>query len=203
MTMNPYLVGSEMWKSIKERWDKGRHGSEWDNCTNYLEKENWDTKEMKGWEKCLDVMRSYTDWFFMQDFLTAKLVNDCDLYIYQKVEGPAVIEFIRTEHTAEQVRDIIVASFAHSGIPKIDVVDGNYSQRGVLELRHRYAGVPLDKEYTKRTLSHVNWVWGNPVILHTSTESENLTYQNSGGETLIEHFQGEKPQEGEGDPSKL
>lgn len=194
MTMNPYLVGSEMWKSIKDRWDKGKHGREWDDCTMAAEKENWDTKEMRGWEKCLDVMRSYTDWFFMQDFLTVKIVDDCDLYIYQKIETPVSIDYVRTEHSAEQVRDIIISSFAHSGIPKIDVVNGNFGGSGVLELVHRYAGVPLDKEYTKRTLGHINRIWGNPVILRTSVDAGDLLYHNTGEETIIEYADGKVPE---------
>jgi stage V sporulation protein R len=40
--MNPYLIGSEMWKDIEERWDKGRHGFDYENCNDADEKENWD-----------------------------------------------------------------------------------------------------------------------------------------------------------------
>jgi stage V sporulation protein R len=116
-----------------------------------------------------------------------KIIDDCDLYIYQKVETPSTIEYVRTEHTAEQVRDIIIQSFAHSGIPKIDVVNGNYNKSGILELVHRFAGVPLDSEYTKRTMVHINYLWGSPVLLRTAVDTGDLLYHNSGGDTSIEY----------------
>jgi hypothetical protein len=29
-SMNPYLIGCEMWEDIVKRWDTGRHGIEFD-----------------------------------------------------------------------------------------------------------------------------------------------------------------------------
>ena len=166
-SMNPYLIGSEMLQDIQDRWDKGRHGREWDECVNINEKENWDTKEMKGWEKVKDVMKTYTDWFFMQDFLTHDLIDKLDLYIYIKNEGPYVTEYIRTDHSLEDIRKLIVNSFAHSGIPKIEVLNGNYDENGRLFLEHKYAGQPLNHEYAIKTLKHIHNLWQRPIYLKT------------------------------------
>ncbi|HRR48434.1 MAG TPA: SpoVR family protein [Bacteroidales bacterium] len=172
MGMNPYLVGSEMWKEIEERWNKGRYGTDYDNCTDAKTKENWDTKEMKGREKMFEVMRSYTDWFFMQDFLTVDLIDKLDLYIYQIMETVASIDYVRTNHTVEQVRELIINSFANSGIPKIEIVNGNLDKGGHLELVHRYNGIPLHKKYAQETLKHIYYLWGRPVTLKTFTRDK-------------------------------
>jgi len=189
MSMNPYLIGSEMWKEIEDRWNKGRFGTEYDNCTDFQEKENWDTKAMKGREKIFEVMRSYTDWFFMQDFLTPDMIDKLDLYIYKIVETVASVDYIRTEHTAEQIRELIIASFANSGIPKIEIVEGNLMSDGTMVLEHRFNGLPLDKKYTEETLKHIYRVWGCPVILKTAVADnkgniKEIVYKEYGSDKL-------------------
>ena len=113
MSMNPYLIGSHIWSTIEKRWDRGQHGSEWAECQNFQLKDNWDTKEMKGVEKIKDVMPTYTDWMFFQDFLTTDIIEELDLFIYiehKYLDGS--IEYIRSEHTADEVRKIIINSFS-------------------------------------------------------------------------------------------
>jgi stage V sporulation protein R len=179
-SMNPYLIGSKIFEDIEERWNKGRHGREWDDCTNINDKENWDTKEMKGWEKVKDVMRTYTDWFFMQDFLTHELIDLLDLYIYIKAETPMTVDYIRTGHTLEDIRKIIINSFAHSGIPKIDVVHGNYHDAGHMLLEHRYADQPLNTDYAVKTMKHIYDLWGKPIYLKTVFNNKNIIIKVDG-----------------------
>lgn len=176
VSMNPYLVGSEILKDIEERWNKGRYGTEWENCTSAKEKENWDKKEGKGWEKCVHVIRTYLDWFFMQDFLTTDLIDKIDLYIYRVMDMGDHYDLVRTEHTAEEIREMIVNSFAHSGIPKIEIVDGNYDNKGQLLLEHRWAGADLDVSYAKETMKHIYNLWGFPTYLKTKIDDKPVRY---------------------------
>jgi len=166
-TMNPYLIGSKMLEDIEDRWNKGRYGKEWDECVNIREREEWDTKEMKGWEKVKDVMKTYTDWFFMQDFLTTDLIDKLDLYIYIKRETPFYDDYIRTDHSCDDIKKIIISSFAHSGIPKIEVVNGNFGDSGHLFMEHKYSGQQLETVFMVKTLSHIVDLWGKPVYLKT------------------------------------
>ncbi len=178
-SMNPYLIGSEIWKDIKNRWDKGQHGQEWNECENIIVKKEWDTKEMKGWEKVKEVMHTYTDWFFLQDFLTNEMVENLELYIYvQQQTSPITIDTIVTNFNSDEIRQMIVNSFAHSGIPKIDVINGNYSENGSILLHHRFSGLPLDKQYTIATMKHIYQLWGRPVYLKTKTmKGKYITYR--------------------------
>jgi len=169
-SMNPYHIGSEMWKDIKNRWDKGQHGTEWNECENIVQKEEWDTKEMGGWNKVKEVMRTYTDWFFMQDFLTNELVEKMGLYVYaQQQSSMSTFDAIVTDFNSDETRRMIVNSFANSGVPKIDVIDGNFNNDGTLLLEHRFAGMPLDKMYCISTMKHINQIWGRPVLMRTTT----------------------------------
>jgi len=161
VSLNPYLIGSKILEDIEDRWDKGRHGTEYNDCLDHNTKENWDTKAMKGREKIMQIVKSYTDWFFMKDYLTVELVKDLKLYIYVKKEQPATIDYVITKLKAKEVRDMIANSFAHSMVPKIEIVNGNHE----LYLEHRHVGRDLDKVFAEKTLGHLFDVWGKTVHL--------------------------------------
>jgi len=164
--MNPYLIGCEIWNDIVERWDKGRHGDEYEECQNRNQVANWDTKEMGGHQKMMEVMKSYTDWFFLQDFLTPELVEKLKMYIYVLKETRDTIDIVRTKHESKTVAKVIINSFSHSHIPNIEIADGNY-KGGNLYMIHSHSGVDLDLEYAKRTMKHIRTLWGKDVYLET------------------------------------
>jgi len=168
MSMNPYLIGSHIWKDIEKRWNKGQHGREWDECKDLSQKEKWDTKEMKGIEKVKDVLPVYTDWMFFQDFLNTDIIEELDMYIYLEQETPdGSTVYIRTEHTADQIKQIIINSFSNIGIPKIEIIDGNFQGSQHLLLNHKYVGSQLDSQYTSETMKHLFNLWGRDIYLKT------------------------------------
>lgn len=171
---NPYLVGSGMFEDILDRWDRGKHGYQWEQCTDAEQKRNWNTNDNKGWEKIREIVRSYTDWFFMQDFLTEDLIDSLDLYIYVIQETYGSYDYIRTKHTATEVKEMIINSFAHSGVPRIDVLQGNYNDNGSLYLMHRFAGAPLERGYAIETMKHIHRLWGRPILLETKQGNKDI-----------------------------
>jgi len=174
LSMNPYLIGCKVWENIVERWDKGRHGREYDDCTNLKQKEEWDTKDGKGREKMFQTLSSYQDWFFMQDFLTPELVDELNMYIFVQRETPSHYEIVRTKHEAKEVRDLIVSSFAHSHIPQVEIEDINYEGAGKLHLIHRWAGADLAYEYAIKTMGHIYDLWGRDCILETIVNKQRM-----------------------------
>lgn len=174
--MNPYLIGCTMWENIIKRWDKGQHGVEYDALTSRTEKAAWDNGAMKGREKMFEITKSYTDWFFVQDFLTPELVDELKMYIYVMQEGHDTIDFVRTKHTAEEVSKLIIDSFAHSHIPKIEIVDGNGGGAKQLYMVHRHSGADLNIEYAQKTMGHIWSIWGREVILDTIIEERTVRF---------------------------
>lgn len=170
--MNPYLIGSEIWYDVVDRWNKGRHGDSFEEEIDMKNKKEWDTKEMKGKEKMCEALRTHNDWFFMQNFLTTELVEELEMYIYVKKKDFYSEKIVVTDNTKEEVKNLIIKSFAHSGIPKILVQDG----RTALHLEHRHVGVDLDTEYAQKTLDHIAYLWGNEVYLSTKLNKTNKTY---------------------------
>jgi len=178
-SMNPYLIGSEMWYNIVERWDKGLHGDAYEEETNMKKRKEWDTGDMKGIEKMFEILRTHNDWFFMQNFLTNEMVRELELYLYVKQKDPYSEKIVVTDKTKKEVRKLIIKSFAHSGIPKIVVQDG----RNQLHLEHRHVGMDLDPEYTQKTLEHLAYLWGSDVHLSTI---QNKAVKNYKGDPYTE-----------------
>ena len=165
--LNPYLVGSKMWEDIVNRWDKGRHGRDWKECNDRNQKEDWDTHDMKGKDKMFEVMKTHTDWLFMKGYLTPDLVDEMELYIFVERETPMTRDLIITRQKAEKVAELIITSFTHSHVPKVEITDGNYDQKGYLFLTHRWSGANLKQDYCKKTLQHIANIWGTNCYLET------------------------------------
>ena len=194
-SMNPYLVGCKIWQNLVERWDKGLHGEDYERVVKQEDKDNWDTKAMAGHEKMLQVTKTYQDWFFVMDFLTPELVDDLNLYIYVYQETPEAHQLIRTKHTAQQIRDLIVASFANSHIPKIEIETINYEDAGKILLRHRHQGADLQLDYAKKTMAHIHELWGRDCILKTIINKKPMNIVS--GRTLkngVEVFEDKDPE---------
>ena len=166
-SLNPYLVGSKMLTDIYDRWNKGRFGREWEECPDYEKKKNWDKDMGQGKEKLFDVRRTYTDWFFMEHFLTEQLVEDLDLYIYQAQQHGNETRWVIVEKDWRVIKKLLCKSLSHFGIPKIMVLDGDYEGRRELYLKHYYDGLPLELEYLRRTMEYIYYLWNRPIHLET------------------------------------
>ena len=166
-SMNPYLIGCEIWEDIVKRWDKGQHGDAWNLIEDHEEKLKFDNKDMKGREKMFKVMRTSNDWMFMSNFLTNDLVKKLKLYLYIKQGNVFFEQLVITDKKADELKNIIIKSFAHSGIPKVFIIDGNYEDKGELLAKHEHIGADLDIEYAQKTLDHIAFLWGDKVTLET------------------------------------
>lgn len=171
-SMNPYLIGSTMWYDIEERWNKGRFGEEYEEEPDMEKKKNWDTGAMLGHQKILETLRTCNDWFFMQNFLTNDLVHDLELYIYVMRKDFYSEKIVVTDKQREEIKQLITRSFAHSGIPRIQVQEGKRE----LHLEHKWVGVDLDPEFSQKTIEHISYLWGEKVHLHTKVNKVPKTY---------------------------
>lgn len=168
--INPYHVGLKMWEDIEKRWD---------NPTEE-ERERRGRKPGRGREKMFEVREIESDISFLRNYLTKDLVEELDLYLYQKVGN----EWKIVEKDWERVRDQLCASRVNGGFPVLMVQDGDYLRNGELYIRHEYEGVELDVKYLEKTLPYVYRLWGRPVHLETVLENRPVLFT----------FDGKKPQ---------
>ncbi|OMF32119.1 stage V sporulation protein R [Paenibacillus sp. FSL H8-0548] len=168
-TLNPYYLGLKIFEDIERRFD------------NPTKEEQARFKRVpgKGREKMFEVRELDSDISFIRNYLTKDLVNDLDLYIFEK-KGP---EWKITDKSWENIRDQLVYSKVNGGFPSLMVKDGDFNRVGELYLVHEYEGMELDLKYVERTLPHVVQLWGKNVHLETFVEDKKIVFSCDGKKT--------------------
>ena len=169
--INPYLVGLKLFEDMEDRWNKGRFGRAFEECQDRVQKEEWDLQLGQGREKVFETRRTFSDRFFIEEFLTEELVERLDLYIYEEREKGDHIEEVIVEDDWKVIKEKLVQSLTDFGIPMIMVEDGDYNGARELYLKHYYEGVPLDREYREKTMAYIYYLWGRPVHLETQEQA--------------------------------
>ena len=180
---NPYKLGIELFRDIEDRWNKGKFGREYDECTDLREKKNWDKKLGLGKKKIFEVRKVYNDLMFLDEFLTPEFCIEQKLFTYGYNPKSKSFEIFTREF--EQVKKSLLNALTNMGRPIIHVEDGNFENRSELLLKHRHEGVDLKTDWAKATLENLFIVWQRPVNL--------LTIQ--GGKEKILAFDGSDHQE--------
>lgn len=165
-SLNPYYLGLKIFEDIERRWDSPTEE----------EQKRLGREPGKGREKIFEVRETDMDSSFIRNYLTKKLVQDLDLYVFEK-QGP---EWKITDKGWENIRDQLVYSRVNGGSPYIVVADGDYRRTGELLLQHQYEGIELDLRYLERTLPYVYTLWGHPVHLETIVEGQKALFSYDG-----------------------
>lgn len=162
---NPYRLGLLIWENIKERWDKGRFGRDWEMCTDAEAKKNWDTGAGLGEEKMFEVRRNYNDLTFIDEFFTQDLFEKHNLFAYEYI--PETQAYHITSREFEEVKKKILLQYTNMGKPTIQIATGNYDNKGELLLLHQWSGIGLNWEEAKLVLRAIHTMWKRPVNLKT------------------------------------
>ena len=163
--INPYKLGLELFRDIEERWNKGKFGKDYEECSDVEAKRKWDSSHGAGREKIFEVRKIYNDISFIDAFLTPEFCEEHRLfnYGYDSSTGRYVI----LDRDYEKVKQKLLFQLTNMGDPFIYVVDSNYENRGELFLYHRYEGIDLRLDYAQDVLSNIHKVWKRPVHLET------------------------------------
>jgi len=165
--LNPYLLGFALFRDLKERWDRGRHGPAYEELEEERRRREWDQGSGRGTDKLFEVRRTYMDWFFVEEFLRQELAEELGLYLYLEKDRDTHYEDVVEETDWRAVKRLLVGSLMNSGVPRVRVVDGNYRDSLQLYLVHEFEGLALQEDYCVRTLEHVHRLWRRPVLLES------------------------------------
>lgn len=148
-SLNPYYLGLKIFEDIERRWDR---------------------------DKIFEVRELDSDISFIRSYLSKQLVNDLDLYVFEK-KGP---EWKITDKAWENVRDQLVLARVNGGSPYLVIQDADYERNGELLIAHRYESIELDLKYLERTLPHIYALWGRTVHLQTVVEDKKALFTYDG-----------------------
>jgi stage V sporulation protein R len=178
--INPYKIGLELLRNIKERWDKGQFGKEYDECDDLYKKKNWDLQLGKGQEKIFEVRRLYNDVTFIDEFLTREFCEEQKLFSYRY--NPSTDYFEIESRDFKNIKEKLLFSLTNFGSPFIYATDGNYKNRGELYLVHRHEGIDLKIPWANDTLQNLFTIWTRPVHIETVIDEKKKLLSYDGQE---------------------
>lgn len=167
---NWYSIGPMVYEYVKEKWDKGRFGREYEECKDLYKKATWDTGAIKGKEKIFEVRSVFSDKMAVETFFTDEFIRNNELYIYEEIPVGDKIIYKVKEDDPKEIRTKLREAFTYRGVPIITVEDGNREDRGWLYLKHHHNGQDLDPIYRDGTLKNIYYLWGKRVMLETVIE---------------------------------
>ena len=199
--LNPYKLGVELFRDIEERWNTGRYGKEYDECTDMARRRAWGRdrqvpqrvvgKGSAGREKIFQVRRIYSDVTFIDEFLTPEFVDKFQLYHYRF--DPATQRLVVVNRDFEKIKKQLLFSLTNHARPYIYVVDANYANRGELFLAQEHIGVDLDIKYASETLKALHRLWRRPVHLLALIDDEPVLFGYDGRQSQQQKWAGEVP----------
>lgn len=172
--INPYQLGLAMWEDIYERWEKGRHGLDYERCDDVDKKKTWDTNERAGKAKVFEVRKHHCDVTFIDEFLTEDFCHRQKLFLY--AFNPRTGQKELQTRNFREVKAQLLRQLTNGGHPIVEVIDANYANRGELVLSHRWEDNDLRDDYARATLTNVHRLWTRPVRLWTRSNEKDISY---------------------------
>jgi stage V sporulation protein R len=182
---NPYKLGYYLLMDIRERWDKGRFGSEWEECSDMHKKENWDVPTNMGKEKIFEVRKYYDDLTFIHEFFTEDFCRKQEYFHWKHYpNGEIRIE----SRDYRKIKDTLMRRHVNGGLPDIKLTEPNFGGRGIMMLQHESDGRPLYENYIYDVMASLRAVWNNDVILSTKSDNgdEKIFYAAGSMPSMVE-----------------
>lgn len=175
---NARLMGSELFRDIRSRWDAMSEGRL--PLTRSFDGHS-------GLEKIFMVRRFERDTTAFAAYLTEELGRTIMLNRYGPArpatgggQNPAAppITFLDVSDAEgwEAVRDTLVRELGFGLWPSFEVHDVNYTNKGKLYLKHEWDGRDLDAEWTELAIRHLRRLWEPGVVIETKTRRSRQTF---------------------------
>lgn len=190
---NPYKIGVELFKDIERRWDKGQHGTAWEDLESIGAKGRYDDKSMQGRAKIFEVRRIYNDVSFIDEFLTEDFVERLNMYQHGRDPQTGEVKIVSRDY--KRVKQTLLHHITNAGQPFIYVVDANYRNRGELMLAHKFSGVEVEFAKASEVLGALRLIWGRPVhiMMTVNDERDIVSMIEPGGKISRERVSDDTP----------
>lgn len=178
LRFNWYMIGPAFFEYVKEMWDRGCFGREYEDCEDPIRKAYWDTKAMRGDEKIFEIRSCYTDRMAVENLFSDDFIHRLRLYFYKAVanDPKGTVDYTIVESNPETIRMTLKRSLVSYGIQSVMVLDSDCDNRRELYLQHKYYGDELDMRYVQGTLRNIYYLWGRRVYLETVVGGEQVVF---------------------------
>ena len=173
-SMNPYKLGFYLLQDIEERWNKGRFGTEYDECENIRVRENWDKKVGLGKEKVFEVVKYYDDVTAITEFFTEDFCNKYEFFEWKHYPNG---EYRIEDRDHRRIKQKLLQRKVNGGLPDIRLTDPNHRGKGQFFLQHYWNGRMLYEPYVRDTLTSIRHLIQNDVFLASrDQDGEEIVY---------------------------
>ena len=190
-SLNPYKLGLELWLDIEDRWNRGRHGLDFERCDNLQAKAGWDTGAMAGREQIFFCRRVHNDVTFIDEYLTEDFCHRQKLFVYRYNPRSGQREIVTRDF--QTVKEQLLRQIANGGAPRLEIVDINLHNRGELHIIHRHDGQPLRNDWAEFSLLNIASLWKRPVHLDTIRSDSLIRLTTDGTEVHSETLEAPSP----------
>lgn len=161
-SMNPYSVGFKLFLEIEDRWNKGRFGREYRQCTDIAKRNSWDIKAGLGHEKVFETRACYNDLTAIHEFVDQEFVDKYEMYVWEKhPRSDGGFDYrIKTRDVAD-IKRLLMQRYSNGGRPDIRLVDPNYANKNIFLMEHQNDGRTLLPSYAMGTLTFLWNIWNN------------------------------------------
>jgi stage V sporulation protein R len=171
---NPYKLGNCLLNDIKDRWDKGRFGKEWNECDDEYVRQGWDKKLNLGTEKIFEVREHYNDVTFLNEFFTRDFCEKYKFFEYQ-LTAKNTYEVVSKDH--KKIKEKLIKQYTNGGKPIIYLENLRHNDNEIM-LYHEFDGRPLDKKYVKGVLGMLYKITRRVINITTLDTSTSLVFDN-------------------------
>ena len=194
-SMNPYRLGFNLLCDIEDRWDKGRFGTEWEECSDAKKKQDWDLRLGLGHDKVFEVRKLYNDVTLIMEFFTPEFCEKYEFFEWKKYPNG---EYKIESRDPVKIKSKLVSRHMNGGLPDIRLMDCNHRGQGALFLQHMWSGRGLHDSYVAPVLEALRRLWKKDVYLATrSNFGEERVYRCRGDNCLVDFLNREDYENGE------
>lgn len=174
---NPYKLGFTLLTDIEDRWNKGKFGTEYEECQDELRKENWDENLGFGKQKVFDVCKNYDDYQLINEFFTKDFCEKYEFFEYKKhPNGEIKIE--SRDH--KKIKKGLLKKYINRGLPIIKLVAPRLRGK-IFFMEHQWDGLEMYRPYAIEVIRAIAWLCKSSVALQTKNHnSEDIVYYLNG-----------------------
>ena len=121
-------------------------------------------------EKIFETAAIHNDITFIDAFFNEEFCYEHKFFIY--AYNPERGGYEVADRNWRSVKQKLLAGLTNFGQPVIQVIDGNFENRGELLLEHRHDGFDLRLDYARDTLKNIFKLWSRPVHIKTTVEGK-------------------------------
>lgn len=166
-SMNPYALGFKLLMEIEDRWNKGKFGQDYEDCTDMRAKAEWDKGLGLGKQKVFEVRKFYNDYLLIAEFFDQEFCEKYEFFEWKRYPNG---EYKIASRDWRKIKANLMARFRNGGAPDIRLVDPNHRGKGIFLMEHQWDGRGLHPTETRDTLRSIYSLWRRPCAVTTRDE---------------------------------